>query len=101
MPSRDSPEYDRIYKIRPFLDKLLTSFKTNYNPSQYLSIDESMISFKGRLSWIQCMPKKLTKWGMKAWVLADSTNGYVYNWKLYTGKETHNTVEKGLAHRVV
>ena len=47
------------------------------------------------------MPKKPTKWGMKAWVLADSTNGYVYNWKLYTGKETNNTVEKGLAHRVV
>ena len=101
MPSRDSPNYDRIYKIRPFLDKLLTSFKTNYKPSQYLSIDESMISFKGRLSWIQYMPKKPTKWGMKAWVLADSTNGYVYNWKLYTGKETNNTVKKGLAHRVV
>ena len=27
---------------------------------------------------------------MKAWVLADSTN-----WKLYTGKKTKNTVEKG------
>ena len=92
MPSQDSPDYDRIYKIRPFLDKLLTSFKTNYKPSQYMSIDESMISFKRRLSWIQYMSKKPTKWGMKAWVLADSTNGYVYNWKLYTGIETNNTV---------
>ena len=44
------------------------------------------------------MHKKPTKWGMKAWVLADSTNGYVYNWKLYTGKETNNTVENVLAH---
>ena len=57
LPSRDSPDYDRIYKIRPFIDKLLTSFKTNYKPSQYLSIDESMISFKGRLLWIQYMPQ--------------------------------------------
>ena len=28
---------------------------------------------------------------MKAWVLADSTNQYVYNWKLYTGKEGVNS----------
>ena len=46
-----------------------------------------MISFKGRLSWIQYMPKKPTKWDMKAWVLVDASNGYVYNWILYTGKD--------------
>ena len=39
---------------------------------------------------------KNTKWYMKAWELGDSTNGYVYSWKLYTGKETKNAVEKGL-----
>ena len=38
---------------------------------------------------------KTTKWGMKAWALGDSTNGYMYIWKLYTGKKTKNTVEKG------
>ena len=37
---------------------------------------------------------------MKAWVLVDSTNHYVYNWKLYTGKEGVNS-GKGLAYRVV
>ena len=60
-----------------------------------------MISFKGRLSWIQYMPKKPTKWDMKAWVLADAGNGYVYNWILYTGKDTSSTTGKGLGHRVV
>ena len=44
--------------------------------------------------------KKPTKWDMKTWVLADSSNGYVYNWKLYTGKDGDHT-EKGLAHSVV
>ena len=38
---------------------------------------------------------------MKAWVLADASNGYVYNWKLYTGKDTSSTSGKGLCHRVV
>ena len=33
-------------------------------------------------------------------MLADSTNGYCWDWKLYTGREG-NTTEHGLAHRVV
>ena len=44
------------------------------------------VSFQGRLSSIQYMPKKPHKWGMKAWVLADLSNGYVWKWELYTGK---------------
>ena len=50
-------------------------------------MDETMIGFKGRLSFIQYMPQKTTKWGMKAFVLADSCTGYMYNWHLYT--DTH------------
>ena len=32
------------------------------------------------------MPKKPIKWGIKAWVLADSLTGYVCNFKWYTGE---------------
>ena len=32
------------------------------------------------------MPKKPHKWGMKSWVLAESASGYIWNWKLYTGR---------------
>lgn len=38
---------------------------------------------------------------MKAWILADAANGYVWNWKLYTGKEDVPASNLGLAHRVV
>ena len=65
---------------------MLKNFQKAYNPSRELSIDESMIGFKGRLSFIQYLPKKPTKRGMKAFVLADSKNGYTYNWRLYTGE---------------
>ena len=59
--------------------------KSSYIPSQCVSVDESMINFQGtcRLSFLQYLPKKPKKWGMKAWVLAD--NGYTWNWDL-TGK---------------
>ena len=80
----------------------MENFQSSYTPTENLSIDESMVGFKGWLAFLQYMPKKPQKWGMKAWVLADSSNGYVWNWKLYTGKEDDTPVSPfGLAHRVV
>ena len=48
-----------------------------------------MIGYKGWLSFLQYMyiPNKPTKWGVKAWVLADSVSGYTWNLQIYTGKE--------------
>ena len=85
MPDRSSPNYDKLYRVRPFLDRIITAFREVYTPSREIAIDESIIGFKGRLSWIQYMPKKPTKWGIKAWVLADSKTGYVHNLQLYSG----------------
>ena len=66
-------------------------------PHQFLYIVESMISFKGHLSFLQYLLKKPHKWGMKAWVLADSVNGYTREWRLYTGREEGER-EVGLAN---
>lgn len=100
-PSRGQSGYDKLYKVRPLLDLVLENFQSMYTPTESLSIDESMVGFKGRLAFLQYMPKKPQKWGLKAWVLADASNGYVWNWKLYTGKEEGSPSSLGLAHRVV
>ena len=68
------------------LDRVVEAFKVHYKPQKNLSIDESMVGFKGRLAWIQYMPKKPRKWGIKIWTLADAANGYVSNMKVHTGK---------------
>ena len=86
---KGEPGHDPIFKLRPLIDPLLRRFKETYRAGRELSVDESMIGFKGRLSFIQYLPKKPTKWGMKAFVLADSRSGYTLNWRLYTG-EKHN-----------
>ena len=101
-PARGEPGYDKLYKVHPLLDAAVKNFQSSYMPTENLSIDESMMRFKGRLAFLQYMPKKPQKWGIKAWVLADAANGYLWNWDLYTGKDdnisNHNL---GLAHRVV
>ena len=83
---RGEPGHDPLFKLRPFLQPLIANFQRCYTLAKEISVDETMIGFKGRLIFIQYMPKKPTKWGLKAYVLADSTTGYMYNWILYTGK---------------
>jgi hypothetical protein len=46
------------------------------------------------------MASKASKWGLKIWALADSNSNYLYNWKLYEGKEGNKTA-KHLAMNVV
>ena len=62
-PARGEVGYD---KVRPLLDTVVNNFHESYTPSENLLIDESMIGFKGRLAFLQYMPKKPHKWGMKA-----------------------------------
>ena len=64
-----------------------------------VTIDESMVKFKGRLSFRQYLPSKPIKWGMNMWSLAESTNDYLHQFQIYTGKE--GVQEKRLLHRVV
>ena len=89
---KGEPGHDPLYKIRPFLEPLIANFQAEYTLHKEISVDETMISYKGRLGFIQYMPKKPKKWGMKAFVLSDSQSGYVYNWYLYTGKWCSCTV---------
>ena len=75
------------------------AFAEHYSLTANVSIDEQMIGTKGRLSFLHYMPKKPQKWGIKLWVLADSSNGYVVAFEVYTGA-TEN-VQHGLAYSVV
>ena len=98
--SRTDPNYDRLWKVRPILDMILKQCQQNYHPHREQSIDEAMIKFKGRSSMKQYMPKKPTKRGFKVWVRADSVNGYVCQYEVYTGKQG-STKEVGLGGNVV
>ena len=84
---KGQPGYDPLYKIRPFLTPLLHHFKEAYTLGREVSVDESMIALKFRISFIQYLPNKPHKWGMKAYVLTESLSGYTYSWRLYTVKQ--------------
>ena len=40
-------------KIQPFIDRLCAAFEAAHTPDRHIAIDESVISFKGRVSFPQ------------------------------------------------
>lgn len=78
---------DKLCRIRPFLDHMFTVFETNYKMEQNICVDESMIKFKGRLSYIQYNPSKRARFGIKVYKLCESQTGYCARFKIYLGKE--------------
>ena len=102
LPVQD-PNHDKLFKIRPFIDTLVTAWQNAYYPGKHLSVDESIVAFKGKCSWVVYKPQKPHKWGLNAWVMTDATTGYVYNLALYTGKSANQEqqADVGLTHRVV
>ncbi len=81
------------------LDRLLPAFQTAFTPSQEVAVDESVISFQGRVSFRQYLKGKPNPWGIKAFVLAGSKTGYLHNVVVYYGRETE-LVREDLPHTV-
>ena len=75
-------------KIQPLLDRLCASFEAAHTPDRHIAIDESVISFKGRVSFRQYLKGKPHPWGIKAYVLSESKSGYLQRVCVYYGRET-------------
>lgn len=83
-----NPSGDRQQKIQLLLDILIPLFQKHYTLSKAIAVDESVINFKGRVSFRQYLKGKPHPWGVKAFVLAESKTGYLYNVSIYYGKDT-------------
>lgn len=80
------PNHDRLYKVRPVIEYLVSKFKSNYIPEQHISIDEELLLWKGRLVFKQYIPLKRARFGIKMFSLCETT-GYLWNSYVYLGKE--------------
>ncbi|XP_065645587.1 piggyBac transposable element-derived protein 4-like [Hydra vulgaris] len=92
---------DKLFKVHMLLDDLCLKFRNLYKPKRDICIDESMIHFKERISFRQFIPSKRTKFGIKAWVMAESATGYISEFLIYTGKDIDGLQHRNLAGTVV
>ena len=60
-------------------------FKLQCEFKRDISIDESLFWWKERLSWKQYIPKRRSRFGLKAFVLSKGSTNYVWNIILYAG----------------
>lgn len=100
VPRRDIG-HNPLYKIRLLLSHLLPHFRNLYNINQNISIDKSIIPFKGRIYVTPYIPSKCTRFGIKAWVLAESATGLLCEFSIYTRKLLYNTTTTNLATNVM
>lgn len=76
---------DRLYKIRNIIEAIVKIFKRSIKPGKNIIIDESMVPWRGRLSFCQYIPGKQHKYGVKLYKVC-LHEGYFYNIKFYAGK---------------
>ena len=78
----------KLHKIWPVFQHLNKKFSTLYIPEEDVTIDESLMLYKGRLGWVQYIPLKRARFGIKLYMLCESKSGYLFSCLIYTGKGT-------------
>ena len=80
-------EMDRVWKLRPLMNKLKEKCLNHFQPVKNLSFDESMVKYYGRHGCKQFIRGKPIRFGYKMWCL-NTNDGYLINFDLYQGKDT-------------
>ena len=75
----------RLDKVRPLVDQLNDKMTEIYHPGRDLSIDESMMLWRGRLVFRQYIKNKRHKYGVKFYELCES-KGLVLKASIYSGE---------------
>lgn len=93
---------DKLRKVTSFITHFKEKCQSLYQPFKQIAIDERMVKSKHRSGIRQYIKNKPTKWGIKLWVLADSANGYTWDFDVYAGKNANQQVSaNGLGYDVV
>lgn len=81
----DMNDVGRLHKVRPLIDMLRERFRQVYNPGRELSVDESLVLYKGSLKFKQYIRTKRARFGIKSYELCTST-GITLDFLVCSGK---------------
>ena len=85
-------------KIKPLYDHCLRVFPEYFTPPELLTLDETIVRFKGRSSYKTVIKGKPTPIGYKLYTIASL--GYLLTFSLYRGKGGY-AVKQGVIHHTV
>lgn len=78
---------DKLAPIRDFQSSFLANCKKTYNVSETVTIDKMLVAFRGPCNFIQYIPNKPAKYGLKIYAICDSQTFYTYNMIIHCGTQ--------------
>jgi len=81
---------DKFAAFRELWDLFTIQCKNNYTPSEYVTVDETLLSFRGRCPFKMYLPAKPDKYGLKIISICDAKTFYFYAGIPYIDKEKRN-----------
>lgn len=94
-------ENDKFAPLRELFDMMVTKFRSSYKAGSNATVDEQLVTFRGRCSFKVFIPSKPGKYGVKLWILADSSTSYCLNIQPYLGRQPGAQPDRGQGQRVV
>ena len=84
---KERKKTDRLAPIREIFEMFVKNCRNNYSISEYFTIDESLVPFRGRCPFRQFMRNKPAKYGIKVFCVVDSRMFYTSQMEIYAGKQ--------------
>ncbi|XP_035217233.1 piggyBac transposable element-derived protein 4-like [Stegodyphus dumicola] len=78
---------DKLAALREFFESFNQNCQNVYTPGDELTIDEKLESFRGKCSFIQFIPNKPAKYGLKILAVVDSQKFYTLKLEIYCGNQ--------------
>lgn len=83
----DRRKTDKLAAIRTIFESFLKNFNDCYTLGEFVTIDEMLHPFRGRCQWIQYIPSKPSKYGIKMYALCDAKTYYTSGLEIYCGAQ--------------
>ena len=80
----NDPDRDGLFKIRTLIDMVRQKFSSVHYPPENLTVNESLVLYKGRLLYKQYIRTKRTRYGIKMFELA-TADGILLDFMIYQG----------------
>ena len=93
-------ETDHMAAFRYVWDLFLVNCR-QFIPSDCVTVDEQLVPFRGRCKFLQYMPSKPAKYGLKIFWVCDARIPYAIDGIVYTGRQPGEEVQKNLGENIV
>ena len=82
---REHHSDDKLAPVRKIFNVWEETLQDSFFPEENVTVDEQLLTYRGRVPFKQYIPSKPGKYGIKFWMLCDSKTSYVCRLQVYTG----------------